>query len=336
MQSATVFNDVPARLTEALRPAVTAGPERLSRAARAEIATLAGARPTRFLFELSVNWLVVVAVIAGGVYFDNPFMTALCVVIVATRQMVFALLLHEQVHRLGLRTKYGDWIVNIFAVYPLLATTIEDYAKVHLAHHKYFMTPRDPDFLRKSGLDWTFPASLKTLARIVLRDITGLNTVQLIRGKTARSEASEFARRLPSPRWLRIGFAICAAVALTAVHGWGVFLLYWLLPLLTITQLLVRWIAVVEHKYNVENAKVFEVTPLIQLKWWQKVLVPDLNFAMHAYHHFHPGVSFSNLPKVHAIYMHEGLVDESALFDGQGAFLRYLVSRHEAEHPGGK
>jgi fatty acid desaturase len=336
MQSAAVFLGPRHRGDEKLRPAVTGGPERLSRAARAEIANLAGARPLRFLVELTVNWLVVLVVIAGGVYFDNPFVTALCLVLIATRQMVFALLLHEQVHRLGLRMKYGDWIVNILAVYPLIATTVEDYAKVHLSHHKYFMTPRDPDFLRKSGHDWTFPASIKTVARIILRDITGLNTVQLIRGKTAPSAVSEFARRIPSPRWLRIGFYICVAAVLTAVHGWGVFLLYWLLPLLTITQLLVRWIAVIEHKYNVENATVFEVTPLIQLKWWQKVLIPDLNFAMHAYHHFHPGVSFSNLPKVHSIYMREGLVDKTALFDGQGAFLRYLVRRREAEHSGRK
>ena len=336
MHSAAAFQRVSAPQAVELRPAVTAGPERLSRAARAEIASLVGARPIRFLVELSVNWLVVVALIAMGLYFDNPFVSALCVFLIATRQMVFALLLHEQVHRLGLRTKYGDWIVNIFVVYPLIATTVEDYAKVHLSHHKYFMTDRDPDFLRKSGHEWTFPASIKTVARIVLRDITGLNTVQLIRGKTAPSEVSEFARRLPSPRWLRIGFYICVATALTAVHGWGAFLLYWLLPLLTLTQLLVRWIAVIEHKYNVENAKVFEVTPLIQLKWWQKLLFPDLNFAMHAYHHFHPGVSFSNLPKVHAIYKREGMVDESALFDGQGAFLRYLVRRPEAKSPGDK
>jgi fatty acid desaturase len=44
------------------------------------------------------------------------------------------------------------------------------------------------------------------------------------------------------------------------------------------------------------------------------------------YHHMHPGVSFSNLPKVHAIYKSEGLVDESAIFHGQGAFLKHLVS----------
>lgn len=67
--------------------------------------------------------------------------------------MVLGLLLHEQVHRLGLRSKYGDWIVNLLVAYPIMFTTVEDYAKVHLSHHKYFFTRRDPDFIRKSGKD---------------------------------------------------------------------------------------------------------------------------------------------------------------------------------------
>ena len=99
------------------------------------------------------------------------------------------------------------------------------------------------------------------------------------------------------------------------------------LGVLTVAQIGVRWIAVIEHEYNVEDSKVLEVTPLIRLKWWQRILFPDLNFAMHAYHHQHPGVSFGNLPRVHEIYQREGLVDETAIFHGQGAFVRYIVGR---------
>jgi fatty acid desaturase len=310
-----------------LRPAVLAGPESLSSAARAQIRELSGHRPGRFLLELAWNWLVVAGVITLGVLASNVFVTVLCILLIGTRQMVFGLLLHEQVHRLGLRGKYGDWIVNVLAVYPLFATTVEDYAKVHLSHHKYFFTSKDPDFIRKSGEDWTFPADWKVLARLVLRDLTGLNTVALIKGKTGTAAMDEFTRTNPSPLWLRLGFYALVAVVLTLVGGWTVFLVYWVIPLLTITQLLVRWIAVIEHKYNMENATVYETTPLIRLKPWQRLLIPDLNFAMHAYHHAHPGVSFSQLPKVHEIYKREGLVDESAIFDGQGAYLKYMLKR---------
>lgn len=239
-------------------------------------------------------------------------------------------LLHEQVHRLGLRSKYGDWVVNFFAVFPLVVTTVEDYAKVHLSHHSYFFTSKDPDFIRKAGPEWTFPQTAYSIFKIVLRDVTAMNLVRLIKGKTA-PRTDEFTRRYPTPRWLRIVFFGVLASLLTATGGWTIFLIYWILPLLTVAQLMIRWIAVAEHEYNIENGTVIETTPIIELTWWQKVLMPDLNFGYHAYHHLHPAVSFALLPQLHEIYRREGLVDDSAVFKGQGAYLRHLL----AARPGG-
>ena len=308
-----------------LRPAVLAGPAELSSAARLEIQALSGARPARFGAEVVLAWTSIAAFIAAGVWFDNLALTALCVFLIGTRQMVLALLLHEQVHRLGWRSKYADWVVNVFAVYPLFVTSVEDYAKVHLSHHKYCFTKDDPDFLRKAGAEWTFPKSPGQLLLIALRDVTAMNVLRLIRGKTAH-RTDEFTRRNPSPTWLRIAFFAALAALLTVLGGWKLFLVYWVLPAATVTQLLVRWIAVCEHTYNVENGSIHETTPLLQLNWWQRLLVPDLNFGFHAYHHMHPGVSFAKLPKVHEIYRREGLVDESAIFHGQAAYLKHLLA----------
>lgn len=317
----------PSASTRAFAPAVLGGPEKLSSAARAEIQKLSGNRPRRWLLEAAINWAGIALAIWIGVAAANLFVTLLCIVFIGTRQMVFGLLLHDQVHRLGLRGKYGDWIANSLVGYPLFATTVEDYAKIHLSHHKYFMTSKDPDFIRKSGEEWTFPMRLGRMLRMLAMDITGLNTIKLIKGKTGKPGMEEFKRKNPSPLWLRLVFYAVAAALISWVHGWTVFLIYWIVPVLTVAQIGIRWIAVIEHEYNVEDSKVLEVTPLIRLKRWQRVLFPDLNFAMHAYHHLHPGVSFGNLPRVHEIYQREGLVDETAIFDGQGAFVRYLVKR---------
>lgn len=325
MSTVPAHTDTRQVVSSSLRPAVLSGADALSPAARRQIQALSGARPARFCAELVLTWVSIATFIAAGVYFDNLVVTLLCIFLIGTRQMVLGLLLHEQVHRLGLRSKYGDWIVNVLAVYPLFVTTVEDYAKVHLSHHKYCFTKDDPDFIRKSGEEWTFPKTLGKLLLIVVRDITAMNLIRLIRGKTA-PVTSEFTRRNPSPAWLRVAFFLGLAAFLTLAGGWKIFLIYWVIPLLTIMQLMVRWIAVSEHQYNIENGSIHETTPLLQLKWWQRVLVPDLNFGLHVYHHMHPGVSFSNLPKVHEIYRGEGLVDERAIFHGQGAYLKYLIS----------
>lgn len=313
--------------SETLRPTLRGGPDCLSDAGRSAVIALQGPRPALFWFHVALNWLLIAAAIAIAQWSGNLFVVLVAILFIATRQMVFGLLLHEQVHRLGSRSKYADWFVNVFVVYPLFVTTVEDYAKVHLSHHKYFFTSKDPDFLRKNGPKWTFPMRLADLLKIALRDVTSLNTIALIRGKTAPRNAEEFQRRNPTPKWLRVLFFVSAGALITIFGVWPQFLLYWVLPVVSITQLLVRWIAVIEHQYGVENAHVHDVTPMIRLKWWQKLLFPDMNFAMHVYHHHHPGVSWANLPRVHEIYKAEGLIDESAIFQGQGAYLSYLVKK---------
>src|SRR5688500_9883520 len=89
-----------------LRSAV-ADSKALSSSARKEIMALSGARPGRFGAVLGLTWLTVAGLVAIGVLCDNWAVRMLCVFLIATRQMVLALLMHEQVHRLGMRNKYA-------------------------------------------------------------------------------------------------------------------------------------------------------------------------------------------------------------------------------------
>jgi fatty acid desaturase len=93
---------------------------RLSPEVRAEIQALSGARLLAFLGQLIFAWLVIVGAIAVALAANHWLISLLAIVVVATRHNVLALLVHEQVHRLGLRGKYGDLFVNLTAAYPLL------------------------------------------------------------------------------------------------------------------------------------------------------------------------------------------------------------------------
>ena len=313
-----------------LPPSVKADRRALPADILSEISALNGAQPIAFTTTLLGAWLVIGCAVGGAMYLHSWWATAAAILIVATRQNVLGLLVHEQSHLLGYRGKYGDLIVNLFAAYPLLVLTVEDYAQVHLAHHRDYFSPDDPDYVRKSGEEWSFPKSRRALFRLFLTDLVGLNLVKLVHGKRSSRKNLAFARRYAIPVWVRPAYFLVIAALLTYVGGWTAFLLYWLLPLLTIMQLLVRWGAICEHKYNLPGASVAVSTPLILLSMWERLLLPNLNFAMHPYHHYFPGIAFTRLPRVHEIYCREGLVDHANTFHGYRAYLKSLVLNQNA------
>lgn len=294
----------------------------LSSEAYKEIQALRGPQPYAFLQQAIGAWIVILGTITLAIHIESLWTSLLAIVIVGTRFNLLALLLHEQVHSLGFRGPRGDSIANILVAYPL-GLTIEGYAKVHLSHHKHYFTEEDPDFLRKSGADWTFPMPFKHLIRLLLSDVTGLSFLKLLKGKKLENK-NVYNRPYPSPRWLRPAFYISLALVLTSLNMWPLFLIYWILPLVTILPLIVRLAALCEHIYNIPKASVVESSPLIILSWWEKLILPNLNFTLHAYHHFFPGIAFCHLPKVHEIFKRENLINEKAVFYGYGSFLKYL------------
>ncbi len=307
-----------------LPPALLGDKSSLSDQARREIKNLSGAQPKAFLMQALGAWGVIFATILLAIYIDTIWMTMLAVIIIATRQNILGLLVHEQVHTLGFRGRYGDLVANLLAAFPL-GITVASYAKVHLSHHKYFFTEKDPDHLRKSGKDWAFPMSYTHLAKILLSDVSGLSFIKLFKGKHLEN-TNVFKRLNPSPEYARPIFYLLIATLLTYSGTWHIFLLYWVLPLVTVFPAIVRLGAITEHVYNLPGASVIASSPLILIRWWEKLLLPNLNFTLHSYHHFFPGVAYCNLPKIHKIFQQEKLINESNVFHGYMAYLKYLQS----------
>jgi fatty acid desaturase len=294
-------------------------------AVREEVKALVGARPVAFTIQLLRIWLVIAATIAAAEWVGTWWATGLAVVIIGIRQSMLAILTHEQVHGMAYKHRFADLLVNLFCAYPLLVLTTEGYAQVHLAHHRYYFTDKDPDHQRKSGVDWTFPKRGRDVLKLIAFDVTGVNLVKFIRGK--RTTTAEFKRPGVHLAWTRPAFLVTLATVLTLTGSWGLFFWYWVLPILTVLQVIFRWGAAAEHEYNRPGAGVPETTPLIVPPWWQRILLPNLNVTLHAYHHYFPNVAFGNLPRVHEIFRKHGLVNEAAVFRGHGAYLRYLLGR---------
>lgn len=296
---------------------------------RMEIRRFSGPRAAPFLTQLALAWLVILGSIAVAAHLQTWWVTALTVLIVSSRQNVLGLLVHEQAHKLGIQGRKGDILTNFLAGYPLVLISVEKYANVHLAHHKYYFTDKDPDHLRKSGDEWATPKSRRDFFKLLVKDVLGMNTLSLARGKGRAAVSQEFMRAKPTPKAVKAAYFLTLASVLTYFDLWPLFLLYWVLPILTVSQLIVRWGALTEHIYNTPNARVEENTPLVIPSMLNRILLPNLNFSFHAYHHWHPNVSFSNLPKVHALYLKYDLIEEKNVFHGYGAFLKFMLRDRE-------
>lgn len=317
-------------------PSMNGTQQDLSPQALEEIQALNRPAPGRWLLQCAAIWASVALFVTAAELADHWLVTVLAILLIGSRQLALGYLMHDQAHYCAFRFKGGDLLANLLAAYPLLVATTEKYAQVHLSHHRHYFTEQDPDFVRKQGPEWTYPQTRRQMFRTFAREFLGLNLIRLIKGKTLGNVT--LYRRLDTiPGWVRPVYYLTLAVILTLVGGWGEFLLYWVLPLLTVMQALLRFEAICEHQYDVPGARVEDTTPLIILPWWQKLFIPDLNFGMHVYHHYFPGVPFCHLPKVHRIFVREGLVHEDRVFHGYGGILRTVVrrARRTEEQPAG-
>src|SRR5947209_12349745 len=127
-----------------------------------------------FLFHWALAWSIIIVSVSAAAYLKTPWATVLAIFIVATRQNLLALLMHEQTHWLASRLKWADYFCELLVAYPMLVT-LEGYRRVHLSHHTGYFTDNDPDFLRRQGREWTFPQQRVYFFRVLLRDLCGFS-----------------------------------------------------------------------------------------------------------------------------------------------------------------
>ncbi|HEX7792631.1 MAG TPA: fatty acid desaturase family protein, partial [Afipia sp.] len=114
-------------------------------------------------------WGTIIAAVALVTIWPNPFTWLVAVMIVGTRQLGLAILMHEAAHG-GLHTSQkinafvGEWLCAV----PVGAS-LEGYRAYHLKHHKFTQQPEDPDL----GLSAPFPISKDSFYRKAFRDLTG-------------------------------------------------------------------------------------------------------------------------------------------------------------------
>ena len=185
-------------------------------------------------------WGVIAGAIALYVTWPSAPTLGLAVVVIGARQLGLQVLMHEAAHWLLFpQARLNTWVGRWLCAAPLGAD-LRAYRRRHHLHHRHTQTPEDPDLVLASSL----PLARAGLGLALLRDLGGWTALTRLAGLgPGRDGLAESWRRVRAP--LLANAALCAL--LTAIGGWSLYLLVWVLPGATWLQVVTRIRDLAEH-----------------------------------------------------------------------------------------
>ena len=252
-----------------------------------------GRAPLRAVVELGLIIGAAAALEATRAWIAWPVVA----LVIASRQHALLVLMHDCAHYRATRTRSGNNLLGE-GIGWLFLMSMRGYRRHHQRHHveRNLNTQADPDFARMTAAGWLFPMTRSWLLLQLLRDVTLLNTHELMQeAKDARNNAIETRA---DAWWMvaRVVFVVVLAVGLTALGAWRLYLIYWLLPTLTFLKAILRLRAIVDHFGLAEGA---EPTRTVLAPWWERLLLAPCGIGIHHVHHAHGSIPYYRLKAAH-------------------------------------
>jgi fatty acid desaturase len=272
-------------------------------------------------------WGTIALAVALFAIWPNPLTFILAVIIIGSRQLGLAILMHEAAHNALFKTRAlnefaGEWLCGRAILAELGA-----YRHYHLTHHRFTQTDKDPDLVLSSK----FPTTKASLKRKFTRDLTGQTGVKQLAAQIAMSirlagddeaveaAASDFAQAFKArDLWKSFPVFVGIIVLMGLLGDWWWGLAFWLLPFLTWFQFVLRVRNIAEHgatevsenpMQNVRTTKAGPLARLLVAPYW-------VNF--HLEHHMVMHVPCWQLPNMHELLIQKGLGSRMRVADNYG------------------
>jgi len=232
-------------------------------------------------------WAVILGAMALVAIFPNPLTYVLAVMLIGSRQLGLAILMHEGAHRCISRTESRNMALSQWlCAYPVFADT-EAYRRYHLQHHAHTQQEDDPDLV----LSAPFPITKASYRRKFLRDITGRTgyeqrKAQILNALGDRSwplarRARHFGDKLG--RQLAVNALLWAGLAAAGI--WWAYPLLWLLPLMTWQMVITRIRNIAEHAVVPDGDDPLRNTRTTKANLIERALVAPYFVNYHLEHH---------------------------------------------------
>jgi len=295
-----------------------------ARFTRAEIQELVHVESWRGWLSIAIDWAIVAGAFALAATWTNPFTLGAAIVLIGSRQLGLAVLMHEAAHRTLLADKrWNDWAGNWLCAYPVW-TDLYPYRTYHLQHHAKNWTQDDPDI----GLVLPFPITKASLRRKIWRDLSGQTGRKFARAAWKRSLARWQAGDERGRRAF-VGFFVTNALLLAVLAAFGHAWLYllWAGAWLTVHTLVTRIRSIAEHAMVPDPSDPLRNTRTTLASWWERLLLAPNRVNFHLEHHLLMTVPHSKLPRLHRMLGERGLLDGALVTHGYAAVLRRAASK---------
>ena len=285
-------------------PLATRNPELLK-----EVKRLSRLQPARAIANIAFNWVVIGCAITGAIVYPGVLTWVAAIIIVGARQHALLIIMHDASHfRIARSRIWNDVISDAFCSIPLFVRTAS-YRASHIKHHQHLNTDKDPDWVRKEhNPKFSFPKSKSAFLRMMLEELCweGFKSIASAiygirrQGAQQRSRYRSLRGRIYS---LLIITAFVALVAILYLVGaLHYYLLFWLLPAVTVLPVVLFMRSIAEH-FGLERDHELNSSRFYTGPWWERAFIAPHNVGHHLDHHLYPSVPFYNLPKLHTLLM---------------------------------
>ena len=318
----------------------------------AELAPLTELSHLRSLAAVAQTVGVIALAIAFGVWVWPSPWVVVSIVVIGVQQHALFILAHEAAHYRLLRGRAANDAIGR-AIGMVGAISMCTYRVIHRLHHNNLYTDEDPDTAIHGG----YPRGTAYLWKKLAQDIVGWNawkTFAYFFGAPAINDQSQRAARPlddTSPqlrrsaridRWFVVAFQLLAPLACFALGGWrglAQYAAFWLVPMLTILQPILRLRAICGHGATTDFS-----SPLTAARsnrtggsaanvLGRALLFPHhVNY--HLEHHLYPAVPHYRLPRLHRLLAEKGALDGAEVRDLGATFELIFAprARRMAQH----
>ena len=245
-------------------------------------------------------WGVIAGAIALYLRWPSVLTLGVATLVIAARQLGLMVLMHETAHWLLFRQgRLNTWVGTWLCAAPL-GVDLKAYRRRHHLHHRHTQTPEDPDLALSAPL----PLPRGRLALVFLGDLCGWTA--LTRIAAWRPWRDGFAATWRLARAPLLANAVLCAV-LTALGGWPLYLLAWVLPWATWFQVVTRIRDIAEHGLVHDAEDPLRNTRTVAAGLLARAFVAPYAVNYHLEHHLLVFVPCWKLREVRALLLAKGL-----------------------------